>query len=265
MRYKKLVKCFLLIGVLLILSPLASAYGNSTEVQMEKLINAAWKELPRSIEVVVYSEKTKRPMSEAKIRSMVDKMYTATDGSAGNQSLDGRAVEIEAEVDRIMKEQNNPRMAKQQIWFQGHFMRIDENIISELHPLGGSPKSNSPTRTIVNAGNPLENDHTHFEYNHVTKMATIFDSKKKWHRPKIGEWCNMPLACKIGIQATLGKIEEIDEKKVFVPDQGKIKNAMMGNDKDGFLITIETISNGRDQITMSKDEKKYITLMETVA
>lgn len=234
---------------LLLWSPVY-ATPNIEQSQIEKLLTAVWEEPINTIEMVVYVEKNKQPMPEVQIRSIVEKMYTASDIGAINTTEDSRQAEINAEVDRIKREQENPTLLKQRITLKDHFMRVDENNLSALYPTGFKVPVLEYTRTYVNAGDPASNDYTHYEYNHVSEIATIFNSKDRWHKARVNEWFGIPSHMKIVLQSMLGNLIKDDGMMRFQIDPQKVEK-FRNNEIENIAVTIEKQNSGKDTVVLS--------------
>ncbi|MGI6596170.1 MAG: hypothetical protein GX554_01745 [Elusimicrobia bacterium] len=213
--------------------------------QVFKLANAAWKESPSSFDILMYREVKEQPQSEETIRSAVEKLYKATDQAAVNTTPNARKAEMEAEVQRIMREQQLPRFMKQHIRIKGEYLyRVDETII----PSGQTaiPNSAPVTRTFVNYGNPSKADYTHFEYDHVAKIATLFNDQSMWRREYINEWCDMPQDVKDLLQYVFGVyVKDVDS---FIPDANLINQVVKGT-REGIKISFDSVKYGDDQRT----------------
>lgn len=195
-------------------------YGEETfKDQIFKLADAAWKKSPSSLDILVYREVKKKPLSEETVRSAVEKMYKSTDQGAVNTTSNAKKAEMEGEVQRIMREQQLPRFMKQRIRNKGEYLyRVDETFT----PSGQTviPNSTPVTRTFVNSGNPSKSDYAHFEYNHVSKIATLFNEKAMWHRENINEWCDMPQDVKVVLQNIFGVYAK--DVGLYMPDANLI-------------------------------------------
>ena len=209
------------IGLLCIfaLAPVLYAGEPIGKDRIGKLVAAAWQAPPSSLDVTWYRESVIVPMSIDKIRTNVEAAFRASDKAAANQDGEKRAAEMEAEIRRIEKMQNAPRILRQRIQTAGFLYRMDERFINNVQ----QPSDNTSwTRTIVNGGDPLAKDYTHFECNHQAHTATLFNDKQNWQEDHISEYAGMPMAARMLLRVWMGKVEDIGGTKTFVPIPSKI-------------------------------------------
>lgn len=198
--------------------------------QMSKLVEAAWKEPLNSIEVTMVHESIRPPMAVEDIRKRVEEAFEASDADAVATSSDARTAELEAEVQRISKEQQQPRLARQHIIMQGPYLyRMDETVLSSLRPASAAAvRKGEWDSTYVNSGNQAAGDYTHFELNHYTQMATVFADKQTWHREDVDDWMGLPTPSRLALRMLLGNVQEVDGKRVLVPNKEMIDQAAGG-------------------------------------
>ncbi|MHC4396109.1 MAG: hypothetical protein ACYS1A_10695 [Planctomycetota bacterium] len=218
-----------------------------TEDQVAKLVAAAWQSPPSSLDVTLYKELTKPAMSIEQIRINVQKVFDATeDGAKYRMDIEGdiknRNAEIEQEINRIAKEQQSPRVLKQQIRIMDHYYRLDQTIVK---PGMQVEQEMAYEQTFVNSGDPSKGDYTHFDYDHNRKIATIYGSKSMWRRDKILDLATMPMGAHFLIQAFLGEKMETPTGDILVPDNQKMRKLAMG-DIDNLNISISSEGIGPD-------------------
>jgi hypothetical protein len=207
-----------------------------TEVQIQKLAAAAWKEPVRSIDVTLYKEITTPPMSENEIRKMFEDSFEKTEGPKENLSpveLEQRNRTIQSNVEGTLKEQEVGRKIKQRIRIDGFRQRIDDVLAwPKVVLLEGTPHEhidpgvilgpNTPYEiTYVNSGDNSKGDYTSFRYFHKLKSAEIKNEKKSMHeRSHIINFTRLAFY----FQGILGVNKGTLLEPVFVPDPNKIEN-----------------------------------------
>lgn len=218
--------------------------------QVAKLVAACWKAPPSSIDVTLCKEVTSPPMSLDTIRTSVNKLFDASEDGAryrkdNPEDVKARNAEIEQEVQRIVTEQQSPRILEQRIRIEGDRYRVDQVIVKpgmELAP-------DTPfEQTYVNSGNRRKGDGTHFDYDHNRKIATIYNNTASmWHRSDIDNAAGLPLYVRALVRGTLGKRQETQTGSVMMPDDEKIRKLTTGDlEHIGVRISIGSDENSPD-------------------
>lgn len=198
-------------------------------------------------------------MSEELVRAQVKRMYDASDAVAELKKPTLKEQEMEAEVNRILHEQEQPRITRFRLRLDGHLMRLDETVAAEGVELTAEAP---PTKTYVNAGNPSLGDFTHFDYDYQAEIATLYNDKSRWHARKMNDYYGVPEPVRLLFQAILGKPNS--DRTALLPDDELIRNAWSGN-WQGILLTTEAVEyDGKrlDSVSIrSKEEPDRLLMM----
>ncbi len=248
-----------------------------TDEQVTKLVEAAWKQPVSSIDITLYKEIEKPPVSEDKIRKMFEDAFKDMEGLKENLSpaeLEMRNRDIQLNVERTLKEQEVGRKIKERIRIDGHRQRIDQAIgWPKMVLLEGTPHElvrpavilgpNTPyDTTYVNSGDERKGDYTSFTYFHENKNAQITNNRKTvWTKSDIIEFARLASS----FQGFLGVNKGTIEAPVFVPDPNKIEKLVKtGLLTDRTYLTIMPDPNNsasRDRIEIKDANHSCGTIM----
>ena len=207
--------------------------------QVYKLVVAAWKQLPRNIDVTLSNEFMPKKTSPDVLRSTVKKIYDATDKGAVNQDASVKTKEIESEVKRISEEQKSPRRLFQRIRIDQERYRLDQTVMTP----GVEIKEGTPfEQTFVNSGNPRNGDFTHFDYDHVMKRANIRNNRSMWKTTEVDDLFGLPLVVQLLVRVSLGILPQDNSNQVIEPDHEKIA-ALVAGAHESMLATIVADKN----------------------
>jgi len=228
--FKALVFVFLMFGS----AQMASAKGTApARDQVAKLVAAVWKEPPASLEAMMYTETIRPPEPEGKIRKEmedfffkqydVNQMYQkyGPNSPALKVMLDRMNSAIDMNVERIMKEQQNPTRTKDWVRISGNRERHD---VAHTRTPGVSLGPETPfENTYVTVGKShREPGFMSFSYEGKLKLATVTD-KSGWASNNPVQFANIPLNTCTVLKVLLGRKEGTQAKPVFVPDPNKIE------------------------------------------
>jgi len=164
------------------------------------------------------------------IRKAVERVYAATDGvSAGKKNPVQRRKAIEAEIQRLAREQSQPLLIKKRIRRDGALYREDAVKARPGVKLGPETKYD---HTYVNAGNPKQKDFTSFEYQHDRKIATIDDKKgSRWKPTRVWYARSFGMGPSFLLRMTTGQTHKVAGKVEFGPDPQKLQRLTEGKHK----------------------------------
>lgn len=148
--------------------------GLPSEGQVRRLVDAALKDPPPKIRLVVSSELSRRVRSEQSIRDSVEWIYRKTAIARPPQTEEERRQAVDGEVARLMDEQRNPLLLRRQFFHSKHQYRLDQVI----RFTGIKPEPETPfERRFVITGDTTAGDYGHFELNYQNKVATLDDKE----------------------------------------------------------------------------------------
>lgn len=215
-----------------------------TEEQVSKLMAAAWKEPPHSIDVTLYKKITKPPKPVEEFRRMFENSFDKREGPKENLSgwgLEERNRDIQLNVERAVKEQEVGRRIKQRIRVDGYRQRTDQVIgYPKMVLLKGTPHErtrpevvlgpNTPYEmSLVNIGDKRKGDYTSFAYYHMNKSARITNKRgSRWKRSDIARLAGLPEGISLWLQILLGQKQDTPTDPVYVPDYEKLKKLSTG-------------------------------------
>lgn len=238
-------RCVVLAGSSVIFQ-IAIACGAEPSVisssNLARLAAEVWKELPVSADVTVYRERRLPPPSLASVRKNVKRIYSLIEEQLpvdATPSSDELRENLEAEVQRVYRVQEEPRYLKQRIRISGRLYRVDQTIAKE----GQAVDATTPYEgTYVNGGSPEEGSPDRFCYYHNLKHA-VRDDKRKWKPEPILEALSVGKEARNVFKLLLGEVvESANGEKFLVPSSEKM--AEICND-----------ANSRVQIVTSQEDQ----------
>ncbi len=266
--------------LLLLVSSLTNAQAFSgnppTEEQVAKLAAAVSKERPHSIDVTLYLELTMpaKPIEQISKevegffeneRNMIQQRYEPN--SLGMKKMDKRINrQIERNIERIMKEQQFPRLMKKRIRDSGHNHRSD----SVTAKPGEELEPNMPfEHTFVNFGERNSPEFYSFSYHHNIKSAHI-ENESGWYKRDTTGFANMHSGPVSLLQAILSTNQVPITEPTFVPDINKMQELsrtgigrmqlLTGVHKVRVSVTPEKNAPGnKDRIEIGDPNKPYAT------
>jgi len=251
----------------LLFSATTAAARNATPGEMARLIAAAWEDSPMSVDVTFFIEHQRKPMKLSEVERSVRYAYDASERAAMKLSHEEREFSISQEVERIIREQELPRYARQRVRVQRHLYRLDETKLN-AHD---SELNATPTATYVNGGTGLKGDYMHFVYDHQQKTATVFSKKGRWQEQRVADWLGIPTHARAVLKILLGAQIETGE---WVPSPDKSQSIAQGEDEQ-FLLDVEQRKDqvafsitlrstpGRPSIVLICDAQNYSKVYET--
>ncbi|MHC4155301.1 MAG: LolA family protein [Planctomycetota bacterium] len=222
----KLATLSLLVLIVFIYGEAALSEGLPDEEQVDKLVAAVWKDKPDRIDATIYKTISKPPKPYGQIRERMEDFF-AKDKSWILQEYEpnshGRTVmleklnrNIEMNVERIMKEQQQPTRIKTRIRISGGRERHD-TAYTRTPDVSLGP--NTPFEgTFVDLGEHVQGDIKAFSYHHDTKIANI--DTKGWKASHIEDLTGLPYRITIGWKVVMGTQTT---SGLYVPDPDKIQ------------------------------------------
>ncbi len=214
-----------------------------TESQVARLAVEAWRPVPDTLDAEVYYSRTPfiRPIEQ--IREAVKKAYDFSKPASpfkDNPELYKR--EMEAEIQRIAKQQEQPIIIKKRIRIKKGLYREDSVRSSQVEEI--NPETEYKT-TYVNSGDPEKGDFTSFKYSHDTKTAFIDDKKtSRWKNPEIHFAPSLGFQISLVLRVVLGKKKNNSKANELIPDPEKIKQITKGEHPD-FLVSVRSDTYGK--------------------
>jgi hypothetical protein len=192
-----------------------------SEGQVQRLVNAALKDPPPKIRLVVSSELSRRVLSEESIRDSVEWIYQETASTRPPQTDEERRQAVDGEVHRLLDEQQNPLLLRRQLFYSKHKFRLDQ-VTSFI---GKKPDPESPfEKTFVILGDTSAGDYTHFDLNSRNKVATLDDKKSTmfaqedlWQAGGLGYECSLIIRGAVmnsGFNLLAAARYEVDPRKI---------------------------------------------------
>lgn len=194
-----------------------------TQEKLSKLVSAAWKSTPEAYDVTLVKEIRARSLDKDLVRREVERSYALSDEQAVNSGGESREQEMEAEIERILEGQQQPRILRQRIRIDGHLYRLDQQVVR----MDNDERTNH--RTFVNAGKPLGGDFTHFEYNYSAETASLYNERQMWERHDPLEHQGLPQVVRTIVRGMLGKQIKTAQGIHFIPDSKRINQAAEGS------------------------------------
>lgn len=121
-------KVIIIVSLVFSVSLTVDASGSLTSEQIEKLVAAAWKEPPRSIDVTYYGTKKDSTKTEQYFRKVYEESAERMDGPRGQLSPDeikDKERMIQMNVDIELAAWKDGHKAKRRIYYDGERFRID--------------------------------------------------------------------------------------------------------------------------------------------
>ena len=221
---------------------------------------AAWKECPHSIDVTLYKDITKPPKSVEEFRRMFEDAFNKGGGrpkeNLSPAELEMRNRDVQLNVERAVKEQEDGRKIKQRVRISGHRQRIDQVLgwpkmvllqgtpYEEVRPEVVLGLNTTYEMTHVNLGDERKGDYTSFAYYHYhnNKSALITNKRNSmWAKSDIIELLAPP-GISIIFQRHLGLNKGTTSQPIFVPDPNKIQK-----------VTSTGILSGNQRLSISPD------------
>jgi hypothetical protein len=192
-----------------------------TKEQLDKLVVAAWKERPHSIDVTLQVEVTWPPKSVEQIRQEIEDFFEKEIAALGENPhpvlLERTKASIEKNIQRRIKQQEFPRLIRKRIRISGDKQRVDQVIAEGGEQLDCEIPFEG---TYVNVGDRNSEDFFSFHYEHKIKSATI-EAKSGWVRRDPARFACLPLGGVL--KAVLGVNQGTKTEPFFVPDPNKIE------------------------------------------
>lgn len=248
-----------------------------TEIQINKMVSAAGKERPHSIDITLYKEIIKPPMSEEEFRKMFENIFEKDYGP--KEKLSGWELEnfnrnVRLNLEEAVNTQKAGLKIKQRIRISGQSQRIDQVI---GHPrmvvMKGTPDEETRQEVMLGPDTPYEmtsadvedknKGNYSFTYFHGdSKSAQITVNKKSgWAKSNIINFAVLGTYFQ-GIVGT-NKCPTCESKSVPAPDKLKqLKET--GSLSDGTRITINPAPdnpNEKERIEVRGNESSCGTIM----
>ncbi len=193
-----------------ILMTAAGAASNSVSTvaagapeRIRELVDHAWEEPPRSLDMTFMRKKRVRPRSDDEVIRNLQETYEPQ----RKQFLDPNEFQkfFERELERTLRAQREPRIRKQRVRAQGEFYRLDD-VLQWHEPIDESTEFNV---SYIHSGFMESGVYENIVYNYGAKSATRYlDSRKPmWYQEqlwKIGSIGQTPI---IQIRAATGDVQ----------------------------------------------------------
>jgi hypothetical protein len=185
-----------------------------------KLVDAAWKKPVQSLDATVYYELIMPPNSREKIEGAVRRIYDATDEPNDRPGDEEREAAIAQEVDRMEVREGLPIVNRRRVQIRDGFVRQDRAASTEK----GALSADSPwTSTFVNVPKSSGYDYTNFDYQHTTRIATIYNDRQSWRCPPYEYFPIMPSSAGSRLRVFLGERSELENGRgILIPSSRKL-------------------------------------------
>lgn len=269
--------CFILTG--LVITSLISAQPISEE-QINRLLEAAWKQEVKSIDAVMYVHIYEPPKTEDEIRREAEVSTQMAMGSP--EKLSGQQLElfnrnVQLHVEHVMLSQKAGRNLKGRIRIDGNYIRAESITISpEMVLLKGTPHEKKISATVIS-------DDTPYSTTFITSGSQVYqifhDQKKVFIRPhQDSSYKNTILQYSAPLnilQPFLGVYKGLESPR-YLPDPNKIENIkqteLLGPNASFSLvpdpnapdknIRIEVIRQGKVSLRIVADINDYSMVYE---
>lgn len=215
-----------------------SAESRPSESQVARLVAEAWRPPPVSLDVEYYYTRSPlvRPLEQ--VRKLVESAYAFSDpGSPYKDNPEARNKEMEAEIQRIAKEQEQPIIIKKRVRKRGYLYR-EESVKATADKVPGPATEYDYTH--VNAGNPRASDYTSFVYRHEAKIATINDKQSsRWKDDQLQFAPALGLGVTIVLKASVGEQQNVAGNADLVPDPKKMRQLVDGTN-EAIRVSVES-------------------------
>ncbi len=148
--------CLILAGVVISSTINAQPIGDE---QINRLLEAVWKQEVNSIDAVVYLHINTPPETEDALRRKHEKILQRAMGSPENLELQRESFNrnVQKNTEKEMQEQKKGRNFKERIRIDGKNERIDStNILPEMILLKGTPYEEKKPATVITDDTPYE-------------------------------------------------------------------------------------------------------------
>lgn len=244
--------------------------GPIPEEQVNRLVEAAWKERIHRIDALVYKHILEPPKSEEEIRQKHEessqKLWDVYETRSVVMEQEQRDRQVQKNVEWELQAQKAGRRVKQRIRIDGARLRVDQILIlPEMVLLEGTPHEQRRPATEYGPDAPYEmtflyRDSSEYRYNHMSRGLAIFARNKPPEIRDIQEF-----TCQTGIlQGYLGTFTG-SEDPLYVPDSEKIRRlaetGLLDNDR---WLTITPDPNAPDRnvrIQIGQGEKPYTIMI----
>ena len=261
---------------------LAESYKLPTQQQVEKLVAAAWKTPPRSIDVTYYSTVKDKRKTEEMFRKIYTEHFDNEYGPDENLSpdmLERKEKEIQSNVDHRLAEQQQTKKIKYRVRYDGKSYRVDKVYGSPERTIRkGTAREELESEKILDANTPFEttdietpvptNGFEHYHYSHYRKTARV--EKRKNSQIAVEKWNISSIVSTTDFVIFQSKLGTRNNKLAAEPydiNKPKIKQLCSGK-LEGIRVEIRPDENEPDvkdiiEISLYNNEKieTYTSLM----
>lgn len=178
----KLMKSIIILLIILNIFLSISNAKQPAQIEIDKLVDAVWKEPAQSIDITLYMTIIEPPKSEEQIRKMFEDFFYKAERPKENLSASQQEQlnrDIQLNVERTIKEQENGKKIKERIRIEGYRQRIDEvTERPQMVLLKGTPYEQKRAELTIGPNTPYSAEITEYKITGELKRKEIYEVEK---------------------------------------------------------------------------------------